>query len=137
MSEVTYRLDQSSKIATFVINTAGPVNTIGQRFLADMEMAIERARLDDVKGVVIVSGKKKSFLDGANLKEIITGATPAIIRHVTLRYQEALACLAKSSLSRCCSTGWTDSSGGWFRTPDLGMRPCFRYRFFENGFARG
>ncbi|MGO8877990.1 MAG: 3-hydroxyacyl-CoA dehydrogenase NAD-binding domain-containing protein [Desulfomonilaceae bacterium] len=95
MSEVTYRLDQSSKIATFVINTAGPVNTIGQRFLADMEMAIERARLDYVKGVVIVSGKRKSFLDGANLKEIITGATPAIIRHVTLRYQEALACLAK------------------------------------------
>ena len=84
MSEVTYRLDQSSKIATFVINTAGPVNTIGQRFLADMEMAIERARLDIVKGVVIVSCKKKSFLDGANLKEIITGATPAIIRHVTL-----------------------------------------------------
>ncbi|MCL5124235.1 MAG: 3-hydroxyacyl-CoA dehydrogenase NAD-binding domain-containing protein [Deltaproteobacteria bacterium] len=95
MSEFTYSLDQLSSVATLSINTAGAVNTIGQRFLADMEMAIDRALLDRVKGVVIVSGKKKSFLDGANLKEIVTGATPAIIRHVTLRYQEALASLAK------------------------------------------
>ncbi|MCX5871752.1 MAG: enoyl-CoA hydratase/isomerase family protein, partial [Deltaproteobacteria bacterium] len=96
MSEVKYSLDQSSKVATFVMDTAGPVNTIGQRFLSDMERAIERARLDKVRGVIIVSGKKKSFLDGANLKEIITDATPAVIRHVTLRYQESLAALAKS-----------------------------------------
>lgn len=94
MSEVKYSLDQSSKVATFVMDTAGPVNTIGQRFLSDLERAIERARLDQVRGVVIVSGKKKSFLDGANLKEIITDATPAVIRHVTLRYQESLAALA-------------------------------------------
>ena len=114
MSEVTYRLDQSSKIATVVINTAGPVNTIGQRFLADMEMAIERARLDDVKGVVIVSGKKKSFLDGANLKEIIIGATPAIIRHVTLRYQEALACLAKSPFPIVALLDGQTALGGGF-----------------------
>ncbi|MHB8202515.1 MAG: 3-hydroxyacyl-CoA dehydrogenase NAD-binding domain-containing protein [Desulfomonilaceae bacterium] len=114
MSEVTYRLDQSSKIAIFVINTAGPVNTIGQRFLADMEMAIERARLDDVKGLVIVSSKKKSFLDGANLKEIITGATPAIIRHVTLRYQEALACLSKSSFPVVALLDGQTALGGGF-----------------------
>ncbi len=114
MSEVSYRLDQSSRIATFVINTAGPVNTIGQRFLADMEIAIERARLDDVKGLVIVSGKRKSFLDGANLKEIVTGATPATIRHVTLRYQEALACLAKSPFPVVALLDGQTALGGGF-----------------------
>lgn len=96
MSEVTYRLDKSSRIATFIIDTAGAVNTVGQLFLADLEKTIERAKLDNVKGVIIVSGKKKSFLDGANLKEIASGATTSMVRHVTLRYQESLAELAKS-----------------------------------------
>jgi 3-hydroxyacyl-CoA dehydrogenase / enoyl-CoA hydratase / 3-hydroxybutyryl-CoA epimerase len=96
MSEIKYSLDQLTMVAKLVIDTAGPVNTIGQVFLADLERAIDRAILDNVRGIIIVSGKKKSFLDGANLKEIITDPTPAVIRHVTLRYQESMARLAGS-----------------------------------------
>ncbi|MGC8660583.1 MAG: enoyl-CoA hydratase-related protein, partial [Desulfomonilaceae bacterium] len=114
MSEVTYGLDKSSRIATFVIDTAGPVNTVGQLFLADLEKAIQRAKLDDVKGVIIVSGKKKSFLDGANLKEILSGSTASIVRHVVLRYQESLAELAKSSFPVVAILDGQTALGGGF-----------------------
>lgn len=96
MAEVAYSLEPNSRIATFVIDTAGPVNTIGERFISDLEKATDKANADRARGVVIVSAKKSSFLDGANLKEIITDATPSAIRSVVRRYQEALAALAKS-----------------------------------------
>jgi 3-hydroxyacyl-CoA dehydrogenase / enoyl-CoA hydratase / 3-hydroxybutyryl-CoA epimerase len=67
MSEVVYALDRDSGVATLIIDTAGPVNSIGQAFLADLERAIVRAGADQAKGVILTSGKKKSFLDGANL----------------------------------------------------------------------
>ncbi|MDQ7782878.1 MAG: 3-hydroxyacyl-CoA dehydrogenase NAD-binding domain-containing protein [Desulfomonilaceae bacterium] len=96
MSEVKYTLDRSSSIATFVIDTAGPVNTIGLEFIADLETACERANADEAKGVIIRSGKRASFLDGANLKEIMGGGGRGGVRHLLLRYQEALAALAQS-----------------------------------------
>ncbi len=80
MTEVAYTLDHSSRIATFTIDTAGPVNSVGQAFVADLEQATASALADEVSGVVFVSGKKRSFLDGANLKEFMT-ATPG--RHAT------------------------------------------------------
>ncbi len=96
MSEVSYTLDQDSRVATLIIDTAGPVNTIGQRFIADLERATARANQDRVLGMMITSGKRKSFLDGANLQEIMTDATPQLLRMVVQRYQDALAALAKS-----------------------------------------
>jgi 3-hydroxyacyl-CoA dehydrogenase/enoyl-CoA hydratase/3-hydroxybutyryl-CoA epimerase len=96
MAEVTYSLDPNSKIATFVIDTAGPVNTIGEKFISDLEKATEKANADKARGAIIVSAKKSSFLDGANLKEIITDASLSSIRAVVRRYQVALAALAKS-----------------------------------------
>ncbi|MFA6222206.1 MAG: 3-hydroxyacyl-CoA dehydrogenase NAD-binding domain-containing protein [Desulfomonilaceae bacterium] len=114
MSEVTYSLDQLTRVATLVIDTAGPVNTIGQIFLADLERAIDRSILDKVRGVIIVSGKKRSFLDGANLKEIITDPTPAVIRHVTLRYQESLARLAGSPFPVVAVLDGQTALGGGF-----------------------
>ena len=43
MSEVTYIVDKDSMVASIVIDTAGPVNTIGQRFITDLEKATARA----------------------------------------------------------------------------------------------
>lgn len=96
MSEVAYTLDRDSGVATLVIDTAGPVNSIGQQFISDLERATLRANADRVRGVIITSGKRKSFLDGANLQEITTNATPQLLRTVVQRYQDALAALAKS-----------------------------------------
>ena len=96
MSEVEYILDREGMVATFIIDTAGPVNTIGQIFMTDMEKAINRANKDKVRGVILTSGKKNSFLDGANLKEVMTDASPQAIRLALIRYQDILAALAKS-----------------------------------------
>ena len=96
MSEVEYILDREGMVATFIIDTAGPVNTIGQVFMTDMEKAINRANKDKVRGVLLASGKKNSFLDGANLKEVMTDASPQAIRLAIIKYQDILAALAKS-----------------------------------------
>ncbi|MGO9122281.1 MAG: 3-hydroxyacyl-CoA dehydrogenase NAD-binding domain-containing protein [Desulfomonilaceae bacterium] len=96
MSEVDYILDRKNMVASFIINTAGPISTIGQTFMTDMEKAINKANKDKVRGVVLSSAKKNSFLDGANLKELITDASPQSIRLAVIRYQDILAALAKS-----------------------------------------
>ncbi|MBM3302533.1 MAG: enoyl-CoA hydratase/isomerase family protein, partial [Deltaproteobacteria bacterium] len=114
MSEVTYDLDRSSRIATFTIDTAGPVNTVGQRFIADLERATAIAVSDNVRGALLVSGKKRSFLDGANLKELMTEATPGVVRHVVLRFQEALAALAKSPFPVVAVLDGQTALGGGF-----------------------
>ena len=135
MSEVAYTLDQSSRIATFTIDTAGPVNTVGQAFVADLERATGKALSDEVKGVMLVSGKKRSFLDGANLKEIMTDATPGVIRHVVMRFQEALANLAKSPFPVVAILDGQTALGGGFRTLAVGLRPRIRYRVLQDGLA--
>lgn len=94
MTEITYTLDQESNTVRLTIDTAGTVNTIGQEFIADLERCGERAIADKASGVIFTSGKKRSFLDGANLQEILTDATPQMIRSVSRRYQEALATFA-------------------------------------------
>ncbi|AFM24289.1 3-hydroxyacyl-CoA dehydrogenase NAD-binding domain-containing protein [Desulfomonile tiedjei] len=114
MPEVAYHLDQATRVATFVIDTAGPVNTIGLQFITDLEKASARAQKDAVNGVVIVSAKKKSFLDGANLKEIITDATPQTARLTVRRYQDALADLAESPFPVVAALNNQSALGGGF-----------------------
>ncbi len=114
MPEVAYILDQASNIATFIIDTAGPVNTIGQKFVTDLEKASAKAVQDGVRGVLIVSGKKKSFLDGANLKEIMTGGTPQTVRQVVQRYQDSLAFLAKCPFPVVAALDGQTALGGGF-----------------------
>ena len=53
MREVSYRFDPSEKIATFTIDTMGPVNTIGAAFLRDMEAAIGQAESDGAVGIIL------------------------------------------------------------------------------------
>ncbi len=114
MSEVAYTLDQSSRIAIFTIETAGPVNTVGQAFVTDLERATGKALSDEVRGVILVSGKKRSFLDGANLKELLTDASPGALRHVVLRFQEALAVLAQSPFPVVAVLDGQSALGGGF-----------------------
>ncbi len=114
MPEVLYNLDKETNVAMFTIDTAGPVNTIGQQFLADLEKVVNRAQQDGVKGVVFRSGKKKSFLDGANLKEMLGDATPQMIRIVLQRYQDLLAGLATSPFPVVAILDGQTALGGGF-----------------------
>jgi len=114
MPEVKYHLDTESRVARFVIDTAGPVNSIGQQFMTDMEKATLQAHRDNVRGVIIVSGKKKSFLDGANLREIMTDATPQLIRITLRRFHDCLATLAKSPFPVVAVLDGQTALGGGF-----------------------
>lgn len=96
MSSIKYSLDKETNIASIIMDCPGPVNTIGLDFLGDLERAIIYAKRDQPKGVIISSAKAKSFLDGANLQEIMTDATPRMIRVVIDRFQDACADLAKA-----------------------------------------
>src|SRR5512139_3832547 len=96
MPEVNYLLDKESMIATLVIDTAGPVNTIGQVFISDLVGATARANKDRVRGVILVSGKERSFLDGANLKELTNDIDLELIREFATQGQQAFAGLARS-----------------------------------------
>ncbi len=114
MSEVRYHLDRTSDIATLVIDTAGPVNTMGRQFISDLEKATARANRDSARGVLLVSGKRRSFLDGANLREIIQDATPQMIRSVIQRAQDALAALAQSPFPVVACLDRQTALGGGF-----------------------
>lgn len=114
MPEVSYTLDQSTKVVTLTINTEGPVNTIGTRFLEDLERAIAKAKDDNVTGVLFVSPKRRSFLDGANLKEILTGETPESVRSVAVRYQTILESLARGPFPVAAILDGQTALGGGF-----------------------
>lgn len=96
MGSIKYIFNEQTQVASFVMNCPGPVNTIGQDFIADLERATIKADKDNVKGVIISSAKPKSFLDGANLQEITTDATPQMVRVVIERFHGACANLAKA-----------------------------------------
>jgi 3-hydroxyacyl-CoA dehydrogenase/enoyl-CoA hydratase/3-hydroxybutyryl-CoA epimerase len=114
MPEVKYYLDAKSKVARFMIDTAGPVNSIGQQFMTDLEKATLQANRDNARGVIIVSGKKKSFLDGANLREIMTDATPQLIRITLRRFHDCLVTLAKSPFPVVAIIDGQTALGGGF-----------------------
>ena len=96
MKQIRYSFDAQSGIALFEIDTPGPVNTIGAQLITDLGGAAERATADGARGVILSSAKKKSFLDGANLMEIMKDPSPRDLEHLVLRLQETLAELAKS-----------------------------------------
>ncbi len=114
MPEVTYTRDKETGIATFTIDTAGPVNTIGQQFMTDLERAVEQAIRDDVSGVLFVSAKKRSFLDGANLREVLTDATPPMVRIAVSRFQDILAHLATAPFPVAAILAGQSALGGGF-----------------------
>ena len=116
MPEVRYQINPDTKIATFTIDTAGPVNTIGEKFIKDLTAATERANQDNASGVILVSGKKKSFLDGANLMEIMKDASPFNLKHIVMKLQDSLAGLAKSPFPVAAVLPGQTALGGGFET---------------------
>lgn len=114
MPEVSYTLDRATSIATFSIDTAGPVNSIGDRFLTDLERACDNAFGDNARGIIIESSKTKSFLDGANLLELITDSTSQTIRMSLRRYKDALAALAQSPIPVVATLSGQTALGGGF-----------------------
>ncbi|MEW6348777.1 MAG: 3-hydroxyacyl-CoA dehydrogenase NAD-binding domain-containing protein [Thermodesulfobacteriota bacterium] len=112
--DVTYTLDRQAMVAVVTIDTDGPVNTIGQQFIMDLEKITAQACEDAIRGMIIVSAKKKSFLDGANLREIALGASLPAIRSVVTRYQEVLKGLAKAPFPVVAMLDGQSALGGGF-----------------------
>jgi 3-hydroxyacyl-CoA dehydrogenase/enoyl-CoA hydratase/3-hydroxybutyryl-CoA epimerase len=96
VQELRYKIDRKTRVAIFEIDTAGPVNTIGDRFITDLGEATEKAKDDSVNGVILTSAKAKSFLDGANLMEIMKDPSLLNVKHLVLKLHETLEALAKS-----------------------------------------
>ncbi|QCQ23028.1 3-hydroxyacyl-CoA dehydrogenase NAD-binding domain-containing protein [Desulfoglaeba alkanexedens] len=114
MPEVTYRLDSEMRLATFLIDTAAPVNAIGEQFIKDLAECTRRANEDGVNGVILASAKQKSFLDGANLKEIRTAASAFALKHMVRSLQDVFSELAKSPFPVVAVlTGQTALGGGF------------------------
>lgn len=116
MEEIRYRIEGDTNIAIFEIDTPGPVNTIGERLIADLGKATERARGDGVKGVILSSSKKKSFLDGANLMEIMKDPSVRDLKHLVLKFHEALEALARSPFPVVALLLGQTALGGGFET---------------------
>ena len=116
MQELTYTLDGKSGIATFTIDTPGPVNTIGARLITELDGAVTRAREDGARGVILGSAKKRSFLDGANLVEIMRDPSPMDLKHLVLELQETLSRLARSPFPVAAVLTGQTALGGGFET---------------------
>lgn len=116
MEEIRYRIEHDENIAIFEIDTPGPVNTIGERLIAGLGKATQRACSDGVKGVILSSLKKKSFLDGANLMEIMKDPSVADLKHLVLKFHEALEALAKSPFPVVALLFSQTALGGGFET---------------------
>jgi len=94
MPEISYVYDNGNQTGRATIDTPGTVNTIGPGFLKDLESVISRAKGDGIRGLIVGSSKKRSFLDGANLKDMLAAPGPAEVREAVQRYQDALDSLA-------------------------------------------
>jgi 3-hydroxyacyl-CoA dehydrogenase/enoyl-CoA hydratase/3-hydroxybutyryl-CoA epimerase len=96
MPEVRYGLDRSRRVATLTLDSSGPLNTIGARLVADLERAWRRAAADGAAAVLLRSAKKRSFLDGANLAELLKMGSPDDLRALLERFQGVMAEMAAS-----------------------------------------
>ncbi len=114
MPEVTYNLEADTRVAVLAIDTEGPVNAVDNQFMMDFERAIERAVQDEPQGLILVSGKKRSFLDGVNLKELLAYETPQVVRLFLARWHGALASLAKAGFPVLALLDGQTALGGGF-----------------------
>jgi 3-hydroxyacyl-CoA dehydrogenase/enoyl-CoA hydratase/3-hydroxybutyryl-CoA epimerase len=114
MTEVSYVVDSQDQIGEITIHTAGPVNTIGPVFLSDLESTISRAGQDGIHGLVIRSSKKRSFLDGANLRDMLNAGQPYEIREAVQQFQHALDSLATAPFPVVAVLDGQTALGGGF-----------------------
>ncbi len=116
MGEIAYEIDGRTRIATFVIDTPGPVNTIGAGFVSALMKAVTRASEDRARGVILASGKPKSFLDGANLVEIAKDPSAFELGHLLAKLHDALSALAEGPFPVVAILEDQTALGGGFET---------------------
>jgi 3-hydroxyacyl-CoA dehydrogenase/enoyl-CoA hydratase/3-hydroxybutyryl-CoA epimerase len=116
VEEIRYGIEHDRNIAIFEIDTPGSINTIGERLIADLGKATQMAQSDGVKGVIIRSSKDKSFLDGANLMEIMKDPSVVNLKHLVLKLHETLEALAKSPFPVVAVLFGQTALGGGFET---------------------
>ncbi|MFH1113073.1 MAG: 3-hydroxyacyl-CoA dehydrogenase NAD-binding domain-containing protein [Pseudomonadota bacterium] len=114
MPEVTYTLEADTGTAFMAIDTEGPVNSVGRRFMMDFERAMDEAVRDEPRGLILVSGKKRSFLDGINLKELLSCETPQVVRLFTARRHGVSASPAKARFPVVALLDGQTALGGGF-----------------------
>ncbi len=70
----TMRLDKADDgFAILTLDAEGAMNVVNDAFIADMEEATKQIAGDaDIKGVILTSGKK-TFMAGADLKQLVNG----------------------------------------------------------------
>jgi 3-hydroxyacyl-CoA dehydrogenase/enoyl-CoA hydratase/3-hydroxybutyryl-CoA epimerase len=68
------RLDKAADgFAILTLDAEGPMNVVNDAFIADMEEVTKQVAADaDIKGVIVTSAKK-SFMAGADLKQLVNG----------------------------------------------------------------
>ena len=116
MREIRYERDTEKNIAVFKIETAGAVNTIGERFITDLKEVGERANIEGVNGIILTSPRARSFLDGANLVEIMKDPSPINLKYLVLKLHEVLDGLAQSPFPVVAVLRGQTALGGGFET---------------------
>ena len=98
MSEISFRIDRERNIAHVIIDTHGPLNVIGGAFLSEMQTAAATAVEAGARGIIFSSAKKRSFLDGADLKELFSLTDPDSVRALLKTMHGTMAALARAKL---------------------------------------
>ncbi len=114
MPEVRYDFDTTNGVAVLTLDCDGPLNTIGSRFVANLEAAWRRAEGHGARGVLLCSAKERSFLDGANLVEILKLDRRWGLAPLLERFQSLMSSMAASPVPVVGVLGGRTALGGGF-----------------------
>ncbi len=114
MSEISFRIDRERNIAHVIIDTHGPLNVIGGAFLSEMQTAAATAVEAGARGIIFSSAKKRSFLDGADLKELFSLTDPDSVRALLKTMHGTMAALARAKLPVTAVLNGQTALGGGF-----------------------
>lgn len=72
-------LEVADRIATLTVNRADKLNALNDATIAELGMAIDRVRVEDSIGGVILTGAGRAFVAGADISEM-SGQTPVVAK---------------------------------------------------------
>ncbi len=88
MSYDTIIYEEKDGIVSITLNRSESLNAINARLAQELEEVIDKVSDDDAIRVVILTGGKKVFCVGADIKERITQETPLLRRiHIRRNYR--------------------------------------------------
>lgn len=114
MTQIPYKIDKERNIAHVTIDTQGLLNVIGGAFLSEMQSVTATVTECGVRGIIFSSGKKRSFLDGADLKELFSLTDPRRVRSLLRSMHETMATLARAKLPVTAVLNGQTALGGGF-----------------------